>query len=164
MISQPEGTHDLYLLFFLLLSLGHHAYLFQEPHCIQVGAIGFWTHTLYEILSSLGLYRYNKYPFSNHASQISEKHYSQPTSISRQPGVESDSRAQKSSTSRPNGGKNVYLLASLAALVVGTDSIPGYPIATTGRNLSKILLRVRAVLAKQNFFPCRRVSDVRIVA
>lgn len=107
----------LYLLCFLLLSLGHHAYRFRELQCIQVRGIGFWTHTLYEVLGNLGLYGYNRYPFSNHAPAISEKHYFQPTSIFRQPGVEAESMAPPTSKSRPYGGMNVYLLAFIAAFM-----------------------------------------------
>ncbi|KAG7007300.1 hypothetical protein G7Y79_00010g028010 [Physcia stellaris] len=107
----------LYFLSFLLVSLGHHAYRFHELQCIQVRAVGFWTHTLYEILGNLGLYAYNKYPFSNHAPATSEKHYYQPTSMFHQPGLELDSMTQKISASRPNGGMNVYLLAFIATLV-----------------------------------------------
>lgn len=107
----------LYFLSFLLVSLGHHAYRFHELQCIQVRAVGFWTHTLYEILGNLGLYAYNKYPFSNHAPATSEKHYYQPTSMFRQPGLELESMTQRISTSRPNGGMNVYLLAFIATLV-----------------------------------------------
>ena len=107
----------IYLLLFFLLSLGHHAYRFHELQCIQVRAVGFWTHTLYEILGNLGLYTYNKYPFSNYAPAISEKNYYQPISMFRQPGVELESMTQKISSSQPNGGLNVYLLAFIAPLV-----------------------------------------------